>query len=63
MQQQGHNERRDAMTIGKEIPFRRSRHDRDTGSLVFDHERKAAHAEPRGEAEAAMRRKTAAMND
>jgi hypothetical protein len=31
------------MTIGKEIPFRRSKHDRDTGSLVFDQERKAAH--------------------
>jgi hypothetical protein len=30
------------MTIGKEIPFRRGAHHRDTGSLVFDQERKAA---------------------
>jgi hypothetical protein len=29
------------MSIGGEIPFRRSRHERDaTGSLIFDRERK-----------------------
>jgi hypothetical protein len=36
------------MTIGKEIPFRRSKHQRDTGSLVFDQERQAAHGESEG---------------
>lgn len=30
------------MSIGDEIPFRRSKHTRETGSLVFDQERKAA---------------------
>ena len=30
------------MTIGKELPFRRGKRERDTGSLVFDQERKAA---------------------
>ncbi len=30
------------MSIGDEIPFRRSKHKRETGSLVFDQERNAA---------------------
>jgi hypothetical protein len=31
------------MTIGKEIPFRRSKREHDTGSLVFDQGRKGMH--------------------
>ena len=37
------------MTIGQEIPYRRGKHDRDTGSRVFDHERQAAREESDGD--------------
>jgi hypothetical protein len=39
------------MTIGKEIPFRRSKREHDTGSLVFDQGRKAAHESETDEAQ------------